>query len=89
MSFLEGIFSRGNESLGELLEAAFRKGCRFDGWSDVLRFDLWQEAIAESGIKPENFLRERNTDEIFPWDNIDCGVNREFYWKKNKNRKIL
>lgn len=89
MSFLEGIFSRGNESLGELLEAAFRKGCRFDGWSDVLRFDLWQEAIAESGIKPENFLRERNTDEIFPWDNIDCGVNREFLLEEKQKSKDL
>ena len=49
MSFLEGIFSRGDERIGALLETAFRKGCRFDGWSDLLRFDLWQEAIAGDG----------------------------------------
>ena len=59
MSFLEGIFSRGDERIGALLETAFRKGCRFDGWSDLLRFDLWQEAIAESGINQEDFTRER------------------------------
>lgn len=78
MSFLEGIFSRGDESLGALLETAFRKGCRFDGWSDFLHFDLWQEAIAEAGINTEDFMRERGADENFPWDNIDCGVTREF-----------
>jgi radical SAM family uncharacterized protein/radical SAM-linked protein len=78
MSFLEGIFSRGDERIGALLEKAFRKGCRFDGWSDILRFDLWQEAITESGINPEDFTREREINEILPWDNIDCGVSREF-----------
>lgn len=78
MSFLEGIFSRGDESVGAILEKAFRKGCRFDGWSDILNFDLWQEAIMEAGINPEDFLRERATGEKLPWDNIDCGVNREF-----------
>jgi radical SAM-linked protein len=78
MSFLEGIFSRGDESIGAFLETAFHKGCRFDGWSDLLRFDLWQEAIAESGINPEDFMREREINEILPWDNIDCGVSHEF-----------
>jgi radical SAM-linked protein len=78
MSFLEGIFSRGDERIGKLLETAFRKGCRFDGWSEILRFDLWQEAIAETGINPQDFMRERDTCEKLPWDNIDCGVSREF-----------
>jgi radical SAM-linked protein len=78
MSFLEGIFSRGDERIGALLETAFRKGCRFDGWSEILRFDLWQEAIAESGINPEDFTRERGINEKLPWDNIDCGVSREY-----------
>ena len=78
MSMLEGLFSRGDEKLGALLGAAFRKGCRFDGWTDLLRFDLWQEAFAEAGINPEDYLRERNIKETLPWDNIDCGVSREF-----------
>jgi radical SAM family uncharacterized protein/radical SAM-linked protein len=89
MSFLEGIFSRGDERVGALLETAFRKGCRFDGWSEILRFDLWQEAIAESGINPEDFMRERGIDEILPWDNIDCGVSREFLLKEKQKSEDL
>ena len=91
MSLLEGIFSRGNESAGVLLEAAFRKGCRFDGWTEILRFDLWQEAIAETGINPEDFTRERKIDERLPWDNIDCGVTREFLLEekqKSENQTV-
>ncbi|HUN54090.1 MAG TPA: TIGR03960 family B12-binding radical SAM protein [Smithella sp.] len=90
MSLLEGIFSRGDETLGALLETAFRKGCRFDGWSDILRFDLWQEAMAETGIKPEDFTRERDIHEKLPWDNIDCGVSREFLLReKQKSADLL
>ncbi len=78
MSLLEGLFSRGDEKIGALLSAAYHKGCRFDGWGEILRFDLWQEAIKETGIDPEYYLRERSTSEPLPWDNIDCGVSREF-----------
>jgi radical SAM family uncharacterized protein/radical SAM-linked protein len=78
MSMLEGIFSRGDEKLAGLLETAFRKGCRFDGWTDLFRFDLWQEALNETGINPEDYTRSRDIAEALPWDNIDCGVSREF-----------
>jgi len=84
MSLLEGIFSRGDETAGKLLESAFRKGCRLDGWSDLLRFDLWQEAMAETGINPDDFLRERGSDEQLPWDHIDCGVSCEFLLRERK-----
>jgi len=87
MSFLEGIFSRGDERAGAILETAFRKGCRFDGWSDILRFDLWEEAIAESGIKPADFTREREINENLPWNNIDCGVSREFLLQERQKSK--
>jgi radical SAM family uncharacterized protein/radical SAM-linked protein len=78
MSMLEGLFSRGDEKLGSVLEAAFRKGCRFDGWTDLFRFDLWQDAITEAGIRPEDYLHERDIAETLPWDNIDCSISREF-----------
>ncbi len=78
MSLLEGLFSRGDEKIGDLLLCAFRKGCRFDGWSEIFRFDLWQEAFAETGIDAGNYLCNRSTGEPLPWDNIDCGVSRDF-----------
>jgi radical SAM family uncharacterized protein/radical SAM-linked protein len=85
MSLLEGLFSRGDEKIGALLESAYHKGCRFDGWGEILRFDLWQEAIKETGTDPEYYLRERSTGGPLPWDNIDCGVSREFLLQE-KNR---
>jgi len=78
MSLLEGVFSRGDEKTGELIETAFRLGCRFDGWSDRFRFDLWEEAMRRTGIDPESYLRERPFTEVFPWERIESGVSREF-----------
>ncbi|MEE9911697.1 MAG: TIGR03960 family B12-binding radical SAM protein [Deltaproteobacteria bacterium] len=78
MCLLEGLFSRGDEKIGDLLLCAYRKGCRFDGWNELFRFDLWQEAIREAGIDIDSYLRERPTAEPLPWDNIDCGVSRNF-----------
>jgi radical SAM family uncharacterized protein/radical SAM-linked protein len=78
MSLLEGIFSRGGEETGNLIETAFRLGCRFDGWSDRFRFDLWEEALRRTGIDAGAYLRERPRSEIFPWERIDCGVRRDF-----------
>ena len=78
MSLLEGLFSRGDERLGALLEKAHFLGCRFDGWSEVFRFDLWQVALEELKINPDDYLRAREAGEVLPWDNIDCGVSRDF-----------
>jgi radical SAM-linked protein len=82
MSLLEGMFSRGDEKLGLLVEKAFRLGCRFDGWSDRFRFDLWEKAMEELKITRDDYLCERGKEEAFPWDMIDCGVSREFLWEE-------
>ncbi|MBA4398069.1 MAG: B12-binding domain-containing radical SAM protein, partial [Syntrophus sp. (in: bacteria)] len=78
MSLLEGLFSRGDETLGLLIERAFESGCRFDGWSDRFRFDLWEQAMTELAIRPEAELRARPLTDRFPWDRIDCGLSRDF-----------
>jgi radical SAM-linked protein len=84
MSLLEGMFSRGDERLGLLIEKAFRLGCRFDGWSDRFRFDLWGKAMEELNIRSDDYLRERGTAEAFPWDRIVCGVSGEFLQEEAK-----
>jgi radical SAM family uncharacterized protein/radical SAM-linked protein len=80
-SHLEAIFARGDRACADLLERAFRLGCRFDGWDEVLRADLWQQAIAEEqaahGFDPGRYLGAIPEDARLPWDHIDVGVKRE------------
>jgi radical SAM family uncharacterized protein/radical SAM-linked protein len=87
VSFLEGIFARGDRRLASLLEVAYKKGCKFDGWSDKFSFALWKEAIAEAGVDFDFFtVRRRDIHEALPWDHIDTGVNKRFLieeWKRS------
>ncbi len=85
-SFLEAVFSRGDRRLGKVLEKAVDLGCRFDSWSDCLRFDLWEKAFEECGIDPHYYAnRTRNFSESLPWSHLSAGLERDFLldeWKK-------
>lgn len=77
-SYLEGIFARGDRRLGAPLLSAYRLGCRFDGWTDQFRLDLWQKAFAEHNIDTDFYLRRRVLDEVLPWDRLDSGVTKKW-----------
>ena len=77
-SWLEGIFSRGDRRLAQVLVAAYRRGCRLDAWSEHLRLEPWRQAFNEAGVDPESYHRTRDPEECLPWDHLDAGVNRDF-----------
>lgn len=85
LSLLEGVFARGDRRLGAVLERAVALGCRFDGWRDHFRWDLWQQAFAESGLDPAWYLRRRGPAEVLPWDHIDAGVSKSFLLRELQN----
>jgi radical SAM-linked protein len=86
MSWLEGVFSRGDRRLTPVLINAWQKGARFDAWSEHFRLDLWEEAFRDRSVDPDFYLhRLRAFDEVLPWDHIQCGVSKEYLekeWKK-------
>jgi len=75
LSILEGIFARGDRRLGQTLETAYSLGCRFDGWGEHFRFELWEKAFARTGVDPSFYLRERGLEEVLPWDHLESRVN--------------
>ncbi len=81
-SVMESIFARGDEATTELLYNAFRKGCRFDGWTEVFDFSRWCSAMEESGIGPDYAQRRYLTDDVLPWDMIDPGLSKAFLKKE-------
>jgi radical SAM-linked protein len=82
LSWLEGLFSRGDRRLADVLETAQRRGARFDGWSDHCRMDVWTAALAEHGLDPADYLRRRALGEVLPWDHLDAGVSSKFLQKE-------
>ncbi|MDO4742832.1 MAG: TIGR03960 family B12-binding radical SAM protein [bacterium] len=84
-SFLEGVLARGDRRLCDVLEAAFRKGCKFDSWDECFSDKLWNEAFSECSIDPAFYAnRKREYDEIMPWSHLDYGVTREFLINENR-----
>jgi hypothetical protein len=77
MSFLEGLLSRGDRRLAQVISAAFAKGARFDAWGDHFAIEKWMEAFRETGVDPAYYLKEIPAHGILPWDFIDVGVDKE------------
>ena len=78
ISFLEGVFARGNKDLGRVIEKAFNKGARFDGWDERLDFQLWMDSFDELGLDPNSYLGERPINSPLPWDPIETGVRKSY-----------
>ena len=84
-SFLEGVFARGDRRLCDVLESAYKSGCRFDGWDEFFDLEKWLDAFKKCGIDPKFYTaRKRDYSEVMPWEHIDFAVTKEFLIRENK-----
>jgi radical SAM-linked protein len=88
-TFLEGLVSRADRRAADLIEAAFRRGARFDAWSEHLDWEAWTAAIAETGYDTTDALRERALDERLPWDHLDIHVPKEWFVEDWQRAMVL
>ena len=84
-SLIEGLLSRGDRRIGKVIEAVWRDGGRFDGWSEHFSYDRWTAKAAEVleplGVDLAWFTtREREELEVLPWDHLDSGLDKEWLW---------
>ncbi len=79
ISQLEGILSRGDARVGDLILSAWRNGARLDAWEDLMDKDAWLRALEEILEAPiREALDGRSTDEPLPWDEISLRIGRGF-----------
>ena len=79
VSVLEGVFARGDRKLAKVIMNAYNRGCLYDSWDETFDNDKWMQAFEEENVSIAFYTtRERDLDEIFPWDFLDCGVTKEF-----------
>lgn len=92
VSALEGVFARGDRKLSKVIYDAYKSGCIFDAWTEFFDNDKWMAAFEKNDISiPFYTTRERDTDEILPWDFIDIGVTKRFLaseWEKAKQEIV-
>ena len=82
-SLVEGLLSRGDRRVGAVIEEVWRQGGRFDGWSEHFSFARWM-AAADSQLHGVDLAwyttRERDGDEVLPWDHLDSGLDKQWLW---------
>lgn len=78
ISFVEGVLSRGDRRIADVIEAVWRDGARFDGWDEVFEIDRWTTALAAHGVDSAAYLGTRPVSARLPWDHIDVGLEDGF-----------
>ncbi|MGV3524678.1 MAG: TIGR03960 family B12-binding radical SAM protein [Candidatus Sericytochromatia bacterium] len=84
ISHVEGVVSRGDRRVANVIESVWRKGARFDGWSQHLKFETWMETMAEEGIDRYDYFRTIPLDATLPWDHIHVGIEPAFLKQEYK-----
>jgi radical SAM family uncharacterized protein len=81
-SVAEGLVSRGDRRIGAVVEEVWRRGGRFQEWSEHFDLDLWTEAMAAHGLDLDWYVhRHRTEHEVLPWDHLSAGLHRDFLWQ--------
>ena len=83
---VEGLLSRGDRRVGKVIETCWRDGARFDGWSEHFSYEGWMSAtergLEGTGVDIDWYTtRERGQDEVFSWDHLDSGLDKDWLWE--------
>ena len=88
VTVLEGIIARGDRKIGQVIRNVYENGGIFDAWTEFFDNERWVQAFETCGIDTDFYtIRERDLEEIFPWDFIDNGVSKEFLKREWMNAK--
>jgi radical SAM family uncharacterized protein len=88
-SMLEGLLTRGDRRIAAVLEEAWRRGARLDGWRECFQPQLWWDVVRDLGIDFDFYVhRHRSVSEVLPWDHVNVKKGRQ-YLEKEQNRSLL
>lgn len=78
-SYLEAALARGSEAMADVILSAWRKGARFDSWTEQFRGDAWREALDEAGTSAEALATAvLPHDAELPWHVIQGVADKAF-----------
>ena len=84
-SLIEAVLAKGDRRLSAALELACEEGFMFDAWTEYFDYDRWMSVFERGGVDVSFYANRRaGDDEIFPWDIIDCGVDKDFFKREKK-----
>jgi radical SAM family uncharacterized protein len=79
ISKLEALLARGDFKIGYVIYYAWKNGAKFDSWDECLNIEAWEKAISKENINIAEYInKEFDLDYEFCFDNINCGINKEY-----------
>ena len=88
ISILEAALAKGDRRLGAVIKRAWERGCKFDGWDEMYRYDEWVKAFEDVGADIDFYAhRPMAYDETAPWDHLDYMIDKSFFVRENKRAK--
>jgi radical SAM superfamily enzyme YgiQ (UPF0313 family) len=89
VSMLEGVLSRGDRRMADVIETAWRNGARFDSWHEHFQPQRWWDAMQTVGLDPAQTLhRPYELLDRLPWDHINVKKGRTFL-EKEQQRAVV
>ncbi|MEJ5348756.1 MAG: TIGR03960 family B12-binding radical SAM protein [Desulfosoma sp.] len=83
LSVLEAALARGDRRFARVVEAAWRKGARFDAWDELFQRNIWDKAFAEAGLNADvEAQRSLGASNPLPWDHLSAGVLKSYLWRE-------
>ena len=76
MGYLEGILARSNRKAGAMILEAYTKGCRFEGWFENFKWDVWKDLLEKH--TPPVLWKALDPGKTLPWGFIDFGLEKDF-----------
>lgn len=91
LTVLEGVLARGDRRVGAVIYEAYKNGALYDSWSEFFDNNKWMNAFSACNLSIDFYTRERDMEEILPWDFIDIGVSKRFLqreWQQAEEAKV-
>jgi radical SAM family uncharacterized protein len=88
-SLLEGLLSRGDRRVAEVIELAWRRGARLDSWMEHIKPELWWECARECGLDLDAVIHQPcQIGDRLPWDHINVKKGRPFLEKEQQRATV-
>ena len=83
-SMLEGIISRGDSELNQVIYNSYNDGARLDSWTEYFKFDIWKKNLDALPSGWERYLMARNANEPLSWGFISSGFDKLIQIRKKR-----
>lgn len=84
-SFVEAVMSRGGREVAELVEEAWKRGARFDAWTELFDEDAWRSAAEALGIVVEDIAQASfEPGVVLPWSHISVGASQKWLARERR-----